>query len=158
VNNKQTTNKQSETTPSDVTPLMQIKVDLEVEIAALKQQIADTTTELETKRQQLDEARVAVAKKIVAAQRQIEADQIEKKIGEFVAVAARLDHAQTVADMASFKKLAAELCMAKRVKQAHHARESLISRMLGQSVHKPPFPNWSALAQPWLIPTPAKVA
>jgi hypothetical protein len=131
----------------------EIKRDLESEIAALRQQIADTATALEGKRQKLEEARVAVAKKIVAAQRQVEAELIEKKINEFVAVAAALDHAMTVAGMAAFKKLAAELSMAGRVRQAHHARESLISRMKGESVHRMPFPSWSAMATAWLITT-----
>ena len=130
----------------------EIKRDLESEIAALKQQIADTATALEGKRQKLEEARVAVAKKIVAAQRQVEAELIEKKINEFVAVAAALDHAMTVAGMAAFKKLAAELSMAGRVRQATAARESLIKRMLGETVYSMPFPNWSAMARAWLIP------
>ena len=152
---KQTTNEQSE---SDVATPEQIKSDLESEIAALDAQIASATRELEAKRQQLDEARVAVAKKIVAAQRQIEADQIEKKISEFVAVAAALDVAMPVAGMAAFRKLASELHMVGRVRQAHAARESLVSRMKGETVRRMPFPTWSAMAQGWLIPTPAKVA
>jgi hypothetical protein len=104
MSNKQTTNKQSETMPSDVATPEQIKSDLESEIAALDAQIESATRELEAKRHALAEARVAVAKKIVAAQRQIETELIEKKIGEFVAVAAALDHAMTAAGMAAFKR------------------------------------------------------
>jgi hypothetical protein len=142
---KQTTNKQSAS-------------DLESEVAALDQQIAHTATELEAKRQQLTEARAAAAAKATEMRRQVEAELIEKKVGEFVAVAAALDHAMTVAGMAAFKKLASELHMAGRVRQAHAARESLVSRMKGESVHRMPFPSWSAMAAAWLIPTPAKVA
>jgi hypothetical protein len=162
---KQTTNKQSETAPSDVVPPThpaptpeQIKSDLESEIAALDAQIESATRELEAKRQALDEARVAVAKKIVEAQRQIEADQIEKKASEFVAVAAALDDAMTAAGMAAFKRLASELSMAGRLKQASAAREHLIKRMLGQTVYKPPFANWTVMAQAWLIPAKEKAA
>jgi hypothetical protein len=83
---------------------------------------------------------------------QIEAELIEQKASEFLAVARRLDVAQTVADMAAFKKLAAELSMARRVKQAHHARESLIKRMQGLTVYKPPFRSWTEMAQAWIVP------
>jgi hypothetical protein len=148
---KQTTTNQSETMPRVATP-EQTKSDLEREIAALDMQIDTAMRELEAKRQQLAEARVAVAKRIVAAQCQIEADLIEKKIGEFVAVAAALDVAMTVAGLAAFKRLAGEIHFAGRLKQAHAAREHLIKRMLGETVHKPPFPSWSAMVEAWLIP------
>jgi hypothetical protein len=148
---KQTTNEQSETLPSGVA-LEQTKSNLESEVAALERQIADTTTELEAKRQKLAEARAAVATRIAEVQKQIAAEQIEQKASEFVAVAAALDHAWTVDAMAAFKRLASELSMAGRLKQASAARESLIKRMLGQTVYRPPFPTWSAMAQAWLIP------
>jgi hypothetical protein len=156
---KQTTNKQSaskQTTP--VATPEQIKSDLESEIAALDAQIESATRELEAKRQKLAEARVAVAIKITAAQKQIEAELIEKKISEFVAVAAALDHAMTVEAMAAFKRLASELSIAGPLKQAHAARQSLIARMLGQTVYRMPFPTWSAMAQAWLIPAKEKAA
>ena len=69
---------------------------------------------------------------------------------------AALDHGMTVEALGSFKRLAAELSIAGRLKQAHHAREHLIKRMLGQTVYRPPYPTWSALAQAWLLPAPAQ--
>ena len=143
----------SKQTNNGVATLEQTKSNLENEIAALERQIADTATELEAKRQKLAETRAAVATKIAEVQRQIEAELIEKKIGEFVAVARALDNAMTAAGMAAFKRLASELSMAGRLKQASAAREHLIKRMLGQTVYKPPFANFSAMAAAWLIPT-----
>ena len=142
----------SKQTNNGVATLEQTKSNLENEIAALERQIADTATELEAKRQKLAETRAAVATKIAEVQRQIEAELIEKKIGEFVAVARALDDAMTAAGMAAFKRLASELSMAGRLKQASAAREHLIKRMLGHTVYKPPFANWSAMAAAWLIP------
>ena len=136
--------------PGGIETLEQTKT----EVAALEQQIADTTKELEAKRAQLTEAHVAAAE----VQKQIAADQLETKIAEFIGVAAALDVAMTVAGMAAFRKLASELHMVGRVRQAHAARESLVSRMKGETVRRMPFPTWSAMAQAWLIPTPAKVA
>jgi hypothetical protein len=57
-----------------------------------------------------------------------------------------------------FKRLAGELAMAKRLKQAHHARESLIDRMVGRTVYRMPYQTWSALARAWIVPPEPKVA
>jgi hypothetical protein len=155
---KQTTNTQSETTPGDVATLEQTKNNLENEVAALERQIADTATELEAKAAKLAEARAAAESKLAEARNQIAAEEIERKAAEFLAVAARLDAAMTVDGMAAFRRLAAELSMAGRVRQAHHARESLIKRMCGQTVYQLPFANWAAMAAAWLIPAKEKAA
>jgi hypothetical protein len=127
--------------------------DLENDVAALEAQVEFTTKELEAKRAKLAAMRAAAAAKAAEVQKQIEAELIEKKIGEFVAAAAALDHGMTPEALGSFKRLAGELSMAGRLKQAHHARASLIERMLGRTVYRPPYPTWSTLAQAWLIPT-----
>jgi hypothetical protein len=134
--------------PSGIATLEQTKN----EVAALEQQIADTTKELEAKRAQLTEAHAAAMAKAAEVQKQIAADQLETKIAEFVRVAASLDVGMTAAGMASFKKLAGELHFAGRLRQAHAARASLISRMNGETVYKMPHPSWSAMAAAWLIP------
>jgi hypothetical protein len=142
----------SKTKPSGIVTPERIKRDLENEIAALEKQIAETGTELEAKRAKLVEARDAIEAKIAEVRNQIAGEDIERKAAEFLAVAARLDVAQTVADLAAFRRLASELSMAGRVRQAYAARESLIKRMLGETVYSMPFPNWSAMARAWLIP------
>jgi hypothetical protein len=119
--------------------------DLENDVAALE-------AELETKRAQLAATRAAAAAKAAEVQKQIEAELIEKKIDEFIAAAAALDHGLTPEALDLFKRSAGELAMAGRLKQAHHARESLIKRMLGGTVYRPPYPTWSALAQAWIVP------
>jgi hypothetical protein len=136
--------------------LEQTKLDLETEVAVLEAQIESHGIELEAKRAQLAAARVVAAAKAAERQKQIEAESIERKIGEFVAAAAKLDHYGMSAEaLTTFKKLAGELSFAGRLKQAYAARESLISRQLGQTVYRPPFPSWAAMAQAWLVmPTP----
>jgi hypothetical protein len=133
--------------------LEQIKTNIENEVVALERQIADTATELEAKQAQLAEAHASAVAEAAEVQRQIAAELVERKISEFIAVAAKLDERMTASDLMRFKHLAAELSFNKRLKQAHAAREHLIMRMNGGSVYKPPFPSWSAMASAWLIPT-----
>jgi hypothetical protein len=126
--------------------------DLENDVAALEAQIESATKELEMKRQTLAAIRAAAAAKAAEVQKQIDAELIEKKIDAFVAAAAALDHGLTPEALDLFKRLAGDLALAKRLKQAHAARESLIDRMLGRTVYRMPFPTWAALARAWIIP------
>jgi hypothetical protein len=132
--------------------LEQTKTDLENEVAALERQIADTATELEAKRAALADARAAAAGKIAEVQAQIAAEQIEQKAAAFLAVAASLDKGMTVEALGAFRKLASELAFAGRLKQGSYStRESLIKRMLGETVYRMPFPTWSEMAQAWIV-------
>jgi hypothetical protein len=126
--------------------------DLENDVAALEAQIESATQELEAKRQTLAAIRAAAAAQAAEVQKQIDAELIEQKIDEFIAAAGALDHGMTPEALGAFKRLAGELSLAGRLKQAHAARESLIDRMLGRTVYRMPFPSWSALARAWVIP------
>ena len=135
-------------------PPEQTKADPETEALALEAQIASATLALEAQRAKAAEAKAAAAVQAAERQKRIEAEALEQKINMFVAAANQLDHGMTAAALATFKKLAAEIFFAGRLRQAHAAREHLIARMLGQTVYKPPYPSWSAMAQAWLIPKP----
>jgi hypothetical protein len=152
---QQTKPKPLEQTKLD-TPSDGVTGDLEVDCSVLEAQIESHGKELEAKRAQLAAARVVAAAKAAERQKQIEAETLERKINEFVNVAAKLDHYGMSAEaLTTFKRLASEISFAGRLKQAHAARESLISRQLGQTVYRPPFPSWAAMAQAWLVmPTP----
>jgi hypothetical protein len=150
------TKQQAKPKPLEPKPtLEQTKLDLETEVAVLEAQIESTNKELEAKRAQLAAARVVAAAKAAEVAKQIEAEKLERKVVEFVAVAHQLDHGMSAAALASFKRLAGEIHFAGRLKQAYAAREHLIMRMQGTSVYRPPFPTWSELARAWLVmPTP----
>jgi hypothetical protein len=137
-----------------VSTLERDKRDLETAIAGLEAQLESNTQELELKRQTLAATRAAAAAKLAEHNAKIEAERIEQKIVEFIATARGLDVAMTVHALGTFKTLAAELSFAGRVKQQRAARESLIKRMLGETVYPMPFPTWSAMAQAWLVSAP----
>ena len=84
--------------------------------------------------------------------KQIAADQIEQKVGEFFAAARALDAALTVPALGAFRRLACDLSLAGRLRQpSYAARDHLIKRMLGETVYRQPFPTWSEMAQAWIV-------